>query len=617
MSKITQLLTEWTDIKIAWIRTCKYCWEDFPLYDLEKKILKRHWFKDTEICAFCNFRMQWGYFNDKNLYHRKDDFSGENIISIHHPEFPWKVMEVKKYIKKISDDLWLEYWLDIWENIIEDYKKLNMWFPRASRLVYPWVENSEYSSHIWWWKNLYLTYCAFMDVEDIYYSLRVIWTCQDVYNSYNIVDTCSNIYSSAVISKSYDIFYSYNVVNSQNIWFWKDMNNCQDCIFSCNEVNSRYKVFNTQYTKEEYEKIKLDIMTRIKDPKQFDFLVKKYEDFLEENYIGQGVNINRCEQVTWEATFDSKNTINSFGCNAMEDCINVWNWWDNADDHNKNIINSSEFGTDCENVIWSYSFGCGIYNVFFSSTIQSNSKNIYYCDDIETCEEMMFCIGLKKKKYCILNKQYTKDQYFELKEKIIKNLQEKWLWWEAITWDISDFAYNDSMAYDYFQIHKVIYANWREQIINKNVNGVVTVLSDDFISDAILDLWWNEKINIKWRTKDVEVNVPKWMISIHANDLPKIDKVDKSILEKAIICEETGRPFRIVKRELEFLKKKWLPLPRIHHSRRIEKLLSIRPTGKLYIWKSDLSWEDMLSVYREKPKWKVYSHDEYQDFMYK
>lgn len=612
-----QLLTKWTDINIAYTSICKYCWEDFPLYDLELKNLKKHWFKNTEECGLCIFKMHGNYFNDKNLYHRKDDFSGNPIISLYHQSLPWKVMDVKDYKKKVIDDFGFDYWLEISDDIIGDYKKLHSSFPRPSRLVYPSVENSDYSSHIGWWKNMYLTYCAFIDVEDIYYSLRVIWKCQDVYNSYNIIDTCANIFSSATISKSYDIFYSYNVVSSQSIWWWRDMNNCQECLFSCNQVNSNYKIFNVQYSKEEYEKIKADIMERIKDQKQFDFLNKKYEEFLEKNYIRQAINMNRCEKVVGESTFDSKNTVNSFGCNAMEDCINVWNGWDNVDDHNKNIFHSTEFGTDCENIIWSYSFGCWVYNTFFSSMIQSNSKNIYYCNDIESSEECMFSIGLKNKKYCILNKQYSKEEYFKEKEKIIKQLQKRWEWWAHIWWEISDFAYNDSMAYDYFKVHRVIYADGREEIIDNLATGTITILSDDFISDAVLDLWWKEKINIRWRTKDIEVNVPEAMDSLQAKDLPSIDKADESILEKAIICEETGRPYRIVKKELEFLKKKWLPIPRVHHSIRIEKLLSLRPIWKLYIWTSDLSGDEILSVYKEKPKWKIYSHEEYQDFMYK
>ena len=46
------------------------------------------------------------------------------------------------------------------------------------------------------------------------------------------------------------------------------------------------------------------------------------------------------------------------------------------------------------------------------------------------------------------------------------------------------------------------------------------------------------------------------METIKAEDLPNIDEVDENILKKAIICEETGRPFRIIKQELEYLKKK-------------------------------------------------------------
>jgi len=38
--------------------------------------------------------------------------------------------------------------------------------------------------------------------------------------------------------------------------------------------------------------------------------------------------------------------------------------------------------------------------------------------------------------------------------------------------------------------------------------------------------------------------------------IPSIDDVPDDVLQKAIICEDTGRPFRVIESELNFLKKK-------------------------------------------------------------
>jgi hypothetical protein len=181
---------------------------------------------------------------------------------------------------------------------------------------------------------------------------------------------------------------------------------------------------------------------------------------------------------------------------------------------------------------------------------------------------------------------------------------------------MSLYPYNDTLAYDYFKVNKVIFANWNEKIIDKDAKWIVKVFSNDFISDAELDLGWEKKIKIKWRTKDKEINIKDDMNIIHAKDLPNIDEVTDDILNKTIICEESWRPFRIIKQELEFIKTKWFPLPRIHHELRIDKLLARRPIGQMYLWISDLSWKDILTVFKSKPKYKVYSIGEYMKCMY-
>ena len=42
---------------------------------------------------------------------------------------------------------------------------------------------------------------------------------------------------------------------------------------------------------------------------------------------------------------------------------------------------------------------------------------------LENCKYCLGCIGLRNQQYCILNKQYEKDEWFELVEKIFATME--------------------------------------------------------------------------------------------------------------------------------------------------------------------------------------------------
>ena len=75
MNKYFDLITETTDIKAVSFSKCKYCNDDFALYDLEKEILDKQEFKYPDFCSVCRFRMLYSYINDRHLYHRKDSLT--------------------------------------------------------------------------------------------------------------------------------------------------------------------------------------------------------------------------------------------------------------------------------------------------------------------------------------------------------------------------------------------------------------------------------------------------------------------------------------------------------------------------------------------------------------
>ncbi len=67
-----------------------------------------------------------------------------------------------------------------------------------------------------------------------------------------VSQSCENIYSSCWVVKSREIFYSFDIEGSKDLWWCASMVVCNDCIFCDHLTNARYCISNKQLTKEEY-----------------------------------------------------------------------------------------------------------------------------------------------------------------------------------------------------------------------------------------------------------------------------------------------------------------------------------------------------------------------------
>jgi hypothetical protein len=150
------------------------------------------------------------------------------------------------------------------------------------------------------------------------------------------------------------------------------------------------------------------------------------------------------------------------------------------------------------------------------------------------------CCSLQKKEYCILNKQYTKEEYESLVPTIITKMRADGEWGEYFPVRMSPFAYNETVAKEEFPLTK-------EQI---------------------------ESSGFAWKTP--KEDIPRSATTMPAASLP--DRLAEAPAESSmwiITCEETARPFRFIKQEIEFYKMMQLPLPHLHpdvrHMRRLAR----------------------------------------------
>jgi len=176
-----------------------------------------------------------------------------------------------------------------------------------------------------------------------------------------------------------------------------------------------------------------------------------------------------------------------------------------------------------------------------------NNSNCYYSQMCQSCKNCFGCIGLKQSEYCILNKQYTKEHYEELVPKIIAKMRDDGEWGEFFPLSLSPHGYNETVAQEYMPLTK-------EEALAKG---------------------------FKWRDQEEEVQHVKK--NIPADKLPDaISDTPDDVLNWAIICEETTKPFRIVKQELAFYRKHNIPLPRRSPDQRHRDRIALRNPRKLW-----------------------------------
>ncbi len=149
-------------------------------------------------------------------------------------------------------------------------------------------------------------------------------------------------------------------------------------------------------------------------------------------------------------------------------------------------------------------------------------------------------------------------------------------WWEFFDPQLSYYGYNESLAMSYYPLTK----------------------------QEALTRWY------KW--SEYEIPMPHVEKNVKWEDLPKqwcrIIKENKpEILEKilnyAIICEVSKRPFRITKQEVEFYVKHNLPLPTKHPDIRHKERFERKDPTVMHLIHCDECGEEMLSVHLQW-KWK-------------
>ena len=595
MKKLNQILESQSKDKIIEMKICKYSGEEFPVFqgdlDLIEKISpviswKKYIYDTPNISPKIRQIFRLAFRNERKLYNI--ELNWKKYISTVHPDMRKNILKTEEFFDTDFSKINIEKITNFDSNFTELLYKV----PYIDRLVIN-AENSPYVNQELNPKNCHLI-SWWMDNQDSMYS-TFLSNCEDMIDCYSCGENSNNSYETYRVHNCNKFFFTWHAINSYNVYFSMRIVWCKNIIFWYDLNNQEYIYKDKQYSKEDWEKIYVEFKEKLKTNSGLKELKQEYIEFLKSKNIHWQNNIF-CENSFGSAISSSQNVFYGTQITNCED-VRYWNiliWVKDSMDvesywHWEKLFNVASW-TDNQNTCAATTHCWWSNNTFYS----------LYC---EWWNNNFGCFGLKNKEYHIFNKSYSKENWEKEVVKIIEEKQEKWIWWEFFDISLSPFPYNDSVAMEYFPPKKIVFIENNKILSSKDIseNWVWTIFvlePNKFISKAIFDLGWEQKINIFYRTKEQEINIPEGMNIIFAKDIPdSLDEIDDSILEKAIICEVTKRPFRISKKELQFYKKHWISLPRIHYDIRHLNRLNFLPNREISVKKCEICQQDKLTNY--------------------
>lgn len=521
------------------IHTCRHCSAQFEItkddLNFYEKISpafggKKELITPPMLCPDCRQQRRFSWRNERKLYHRKSDRSGKQIISIYTPDNGLTVYDQQEWWSDEWDGLTYGMEIDFSKPFFGQFAALQKQVPRLS-IFNQNCENSEYTNQSYDNKNCYLC-SAIGDSEDLLY----------VQNATHLKDAVDTSYSQQgeLLYDCIDTYDSYRCIGVQqsvqcsDSAFLYDCIGCRNCFWCVGLRQKEYCILNKQHTKQEYERnareIMLDSHSHLAQyRKNFDSFCRKFPRVAawiknSENAVGNNIR-------------NSKNVHNCFDIFDVEDAKHTTWVFRSRDVYDAYGMGKSQRICECIGVE-------NVYDVHFSS-VTSDSRDCFYTDLCFSSNHLFGCIGLRNKEYCILNKQYTKEEYERLAPKLIAHMRKTGEWGEFFPVTHSPFAYNESIANDSHPLTK---------------------------QQAAANGWrWHEKME----SSDLYLGPP-----VHVPD--RIEDVTDVITEQILLCAQTGKPYKIIPKELSFYREIGLPIPCVSPDVRYADRMALRNPRKLW-----------------------------------
>ncbi len=510
---------------------CKTCNKKFEIR--EEDLIFYEQVKTTPplFCPDCRMMQRLAFRNERTFYKRTCDLCKKNIISIYTGSAPFPIYCHECWWSDAWDPKSFAQDYDLNKTFFEQYKKLQSKVPRLALMIVNSVR-SEYTNGAAENKDCYLIFAADYNQDCLYGRL--------VQRSRSCVD-CAFIYDSELcyecidVHKCFKCMYSEQCEGSSDLIFCYNMRDSNNCIFCTNGRHISNAILNVKYTKEEYEKKKTEIFSNYENIEK---AKKEFEELKKKTIVKYALQ-TKCHKVTGDYIYN---------------CYDGESVFDSSDLKNCSYMADAESGIDsmdCNNYYHKNELCYNIMGVLQSSK-SKNCAFVFYSNEAEYCENCYHmtnafgCIAIRKGQYMILNKEYSKEKYFELRKEIDEQMKKDDTFGQFFPPEIAPFGFNETLGYDYYPITK-------EESIKRGFN------------------WQNQTTGTYGKE------------TIKEKDMPKtIGEVTENILNEILVCKDCKKNFRITKSELDFYKRMNIPLPHKDFECRHQDRMKKRNPRKLW-----------------------------------
>lgn len=289
-------------------------------------------------------------------------------------------------------------------DFIAEFAELKAKTPRISSIRLQ-STNSEYTHNVDQCRNCYLLANAVKN-QDCMYG-------RDFYDDADCVDCdhvkeCTLCYWCVNSRNCYNCTFLHDCADCSDCDYGYYLKGCKHCIGCANLRQAEYHIFNKKYSREEFEAMKKNLSHAE--------IEEKFEKLKESAPHVYGIQINT-DHCVGDYVQHSKNVFMGFDINECHDCAYI--------EESKNL-------KDCLDItILEDSQLC--YEVS-SSHVLNNCNFCFMCvgsSDLDFCEMVMNskycfgCISLNHKEYYILNKPYSKEEYFKTVAEIKEQLKSE------------------------------------------------------------------------------------------------------------------------------------------------------------------------------------------------
>lgn len=516
------------------------------------------------LCPECRLQRRLAFRNQIYVYQRPSSVTGHTIFSRFPAEVPFPVVENTWWYSDAWDACSYGRKTDCSQPFFPQLQALRDVVPHRTLSLHQ-AENCDYCNNATGIKNCYLVFNTTGTEDSLYCEnctwakdcidctfcpgSELCWDCTRCERCYHLRSStfCEDCSESAYLTHCYSCKHCFGCINLSHKEF---------CIFNEQKTEAEYTAFLQSFPSTSWQAHRETV------------------EHCQQLWLNQPRPhsiIHTSEHATGNNILGSKNVTDCFFVEDCEDSRFCFGLYGPV----RSCMDFSFFGKKAELLYEVTQCGIGDSRVLFCMDCWDGNSDLLYCWMCQGCQDCFGCVGLQKKKYCILNVQYTQEEYEALVPQIIATMRKTGEFGEFFPLSFSPFPYNKTVAQTYFPLSQ------QE----------------------------TEAQGLTWYAQESEDNAK----AIDASALPDGHPVsDDSLIVRS---EQSGKAFRITEQEIKRYRALSTPLPRTTYDERMEERIRILGGIRLYNRTCAKTGKPILTTYPPETPFPIWDREEYiQEF---